>query len=350
MAAHGIPPIDLLVVNLYPFEATVAAGADYATAVENIDIGGPAMIRAGAKNHAWVAVVVEPGDYAAVLAELDAADGATTYAFRQRLAAKAFARTAAYDAAVSAWFAGAIDEPFPAWRSFAGRLGSSLRYGENPHQSAALYLTGDTRPGVATARQVQGKELSYNNINDTDAAYELVAEFDPARSRRGGDHQARQPLRRRRGGDARRRLPAGAPVRPGLGLRRHRRAQPPARRRGRGGDRQNLHRGDHRARGERRGDRHRRGEEEPPPAPRRRASRPARAGADGEDGGRRAARPGPRQRHGRERRPPGRHQTRARPRTSRATSSSPGASPSTSSRTPSSTPGTAPPSASAPAR
>jgi len=182
MAANDIPPFDLLVVNLYPFEATVAAGADDATAVENIDIGGPAMIRAGAKNHAWVAVVVEPGDYGSVLAELDAADGATTYGFRQRLAAKAFARTAAYDAAVSTWFAAAVAEPFPAWRSFAGRLGSSLRYGENPHQAAALYLTGDDRPGVATARQVQGKELSYNNINDTDAAYELVAEFDPSRS------------------------------------------------------------------------------------------------------------------------------------------------------------------------
>ncbi len=182
MEAHGIPPIALLVVNLYPFEATVAAGADYLTAVENIDIGGPAMIRAGAKNHAWVAVAVEPADYDSVLAELGAEGGSTTYALRRRLAAKAFARTAAYDAAVSAWFAGATGEAFPAWRSFAGKLGSRLRYGENPHQSAALYLTGDRRPGVATARQVQGKELSYNNINDTDAAYELVAEFDPART------------------------------------------------------------------------------------------------------------------------------------------------------------------------
>jgi phosphoribosylaminoimidazolecarboxamide formyltransferase/IMP cyclohydrolase len=182
MEAHGIAGIDLLVVNLYPFEAAVAGGADEATVVENIDIGGPAMIRAGAKNHAYVAVVVEPGDFGAVLAELDAVDGATTYAFRQRLAAKAFARTAAYDAAVSGWFAATTGNAFPAWRSFAGRLGSSLRYGENPHQSAALYLTGAARPGVATARQVQGKELSYNNINDTDAACELVAEFDPART------------------------------------------------------------------------------------------------------------------------------------------------------------------------
>ncbi len=182
MAANDISVFDLLVVNLYPFEGTVAAGADYPTSVENIDIGGPAMIRAGAKNHAWVAVVVEPEDYGAVLAELEATAGATTYPFRQRLAAKAFARTAAYDSAVSAWFAGVLAEPLPAWRGFAGRLGLSLRYGENPHQSAGLYLTGDTRLGVATARQVQGKELSYNNINDTDAAFELVAEFDPALS------------------------------------------------------------------------------------------------------------------------------------------------------------------------
>jgi phosphoribosylaminoimidazolecarboxamide formyltransferase/IMP cyclohydrolase len=180
MAAHQIPLIDLLVCNLYPFEATVAAGADYATAVENIDIGGPAMIRAAAKNHGHVAVVVEPHDYGPLLTALDEYEGATPFELRSRLAAKAFARTAAYDAAVSAWFAGEIAEPFPAFRSFAGRLGEKLRYGENPHQAAALYLTGEARPGVATARQVQGKALSYNNINDTDAAFELVAEFDRA--------------------------------------------------------------------------------------------------------------------------------------------------------------------------
>src|SRR5690606_25309609 len=132
-----------LVVNLYPFEATVAGGADYATAVENVDIGGPAMIRAGAKNHAWVAVAIEPDDYGRILAALDENDGATTYALRRRLAAKAFARTAAYDAAVAAWFAKVVEDPFPAWRSFAGRLGMRLRYGENPHQAAALYLTGE---------------------------------------------------------------------------------------------------------------------------------------------------------------------------------------------------------------
>ena len=180
MDAHGIAPIDLLVVNLYPFEATVARGADYAEAVENIDIGGPAMIRAAAKNHGFVATVVDVQDYDALLAEIDANDGATTLAFRQRLAQAAYARTAAYDAAVSAWMAGAIQQDAPRRRAFAGTLAQTLRYGENPHQTAAFYTDGTGRPGVATARQWQGKELSYNNINDTDAAFELVAEFDPA--------------------------------------------------------------------------------------------------------------------------------------------------------------------------
>jgi phosphoribosylaminoimidazolecarboxamide formyltransferase/IMP cyclohydrolase len=182
MKSEGIAPIDLLVGNLYPFEATIAAGAGYADAVENIDIGGPAMIRAAAKNHAYVTVVVEPGDYAKVLAALEALRGATPLDLRKRLAAKAFARTAAYDAAIATWFAGAVGEPSPVWRSFSGRLGESLRYGENPHQAGSLYLTTEKRPGVATARQIQGKQLSYNNINDTDAAYELVAEFSPERS------------------------------------------------------------------------------------------------------------------------------------------------------------------------
>jgi phosphoribosylaminoimidazolecarboxamide formyltransferase/IMP cyclohydrolase len=177
MREHGIPPIDLLVVNLYPFEDTVASGADERTAVENIDIGGPALIRAAAKNHAYVSVVVDPADYAAIVAALDSPVGGTDIALRRRLAAKAYARTAAYDAAVSAWFAETVGEKNPVWRSFAGRLRQELRYGENPHQAAALYATGDRRPGVAGARQVQGKELSFNNINDTDAAFELVAEF-----------------------------------------------------------------------------------------------------------------------------------------------------------------------------
>ena len=177
--AHGIPPIDLLVVNLYPFEATVAQGASYAACVENIDIGGPAMIRAAAKNHASVTVVVDAEDYQAVLAEMAQHDGATSLGLRQALAAKAYARTAAYDAAIGSWFAETLGERAPRRRAFAGRLAQELRYGENPHQRAAFYATGEHRPGVATAVQHQGKELSYNNLNDTDAAFELVAEFDP---------------------------------------------------------------------------------------------------------------------------------------------------------------------------
>jgi phosphoribosylaminoimidazolecarboxamide formyltransferase/IMP cyclohydrolase len=182
MAAHGIRPIDLLVVNLYPFEATVAKGAAYADCIENIDIGGPAMIRAAAKNHADVAVIVEPEDYAALLGELTQHGGATTLTLRKKLAAKAYARTAAYDAAISNWFARELADPAPAYRAFGGRLAEALRYGENPHQTAAFYRSPDTRFGVATARQAQGKQLSYNNINDTDAAYECVAEFDPKRT------------------------------------------------------------------------------------------------------------------------------------------------------------------------
>lgn len=177
MAAHGIEPIDLLVVNLYPFEATVARGADYATCIENIDIGGPAMIRAAAKNHKFVNVVTDPADYAPLLAELARNDGATSIAFRQKLALTAYARTATYDAAVSNWMADALKEAAPRRRAFGGELAQTLRYGENPHQSAAFYTDGSNRIGVATAKQWQGKELSYNNINDTDAAFELVAEF-----------------------------------------------------------------------------------------------------------------------------------------------------------------------------
>jgi phosphoribosylaminoimidazolecarboxamide formyltransferase/IMP cyclohydrolase len=182
MQAHGIRPIDLLVVSLYPFEATVAKGATFDDCIENIDIGGPAMIRAAAKNHADVAVVVDAEDYAAMLAELGAHGGATTLALRRRLAAKAYARTAAYDAAISNWFANELADPAPSYRAFGGKLIEALRYGENPHQSAAFYRAPDNRAGVATARQVQGKQLSYNNINDTDSAYECVAEFDPQRT------------------------------------------------------------------------------------------------------------------------------------------------------------------------
>ena len=182
MEQHHIKPIDLLVVNLYPFEATVAKGAAFDDCVENIDIGGPAMIRAAAKNHGDVTVVVEPTDYEKVLDEMARHKGMVSLELRKRLAAKAYARTAAYDAAISNWFAGTLHDEAPDYRAFGGRLIQPLRYGENPHQSAAFYRAPGERFGVASARQLQGKELSYNNINDTDAAYECVAEFDPKRT------------------------------------------------------------------------------------------------------------------------------------------------------------------------
>ena len=182
MAEHGIEPIDLVVVNLYPFEEVRRGGGDYASVVENIDIGGPAMVRASAKNHAYVAVVTDPEDYAPLLNALELNFGSLSLDFRKRLAAKAFARTASYDAAISGWFAETLAVEHPSWRAFGGRLETVMRYGENPHQSAGFYVSGDPRPGVATARQIQGKQLSYNNINDTDAAFELAGEFDPART------------------------------------------------------------------------------------------------------------------------------------------------------------------------
>ncbi|MBB5519411.1 bifunctional phosphoribosylaminoimidazolecarboxamide formyltransferase/IMP cyclohydrolase [Amphiplicatus metriothermophilus] len=176
MRDHGIEPVDLLVVNLYPFEATVARGADYDECVENIDIGGPAMIRAAAKNHAHVGVVTDPADYDAAATEIEKLGG-LSHELKRRLAAAAYARTAAYDAAIAAWFARELGEAHPRAIAFSGALKQTLRYGENPHQRAALYLGGEARPGAATARQAQGKELSYNNLNDADAAFELVAEF-----------------------------------------------------------------------------------------------------------------------------------------------------------------------------
>ncbi len=183
MRTHGIEGIDLLVCNLYPFEATVERNAPFDETIENIDIGGPAMIRAASKNHDYVTVVVDPQDYAAVLSELAQHRGATSHSLRLKLAQIAYARTAAYDSAVSNWLAGerakSGDKAPPRRRSFSGTLRQKLRYGENPHQDAAFYTTGEKRFGVATAEQLQGKELSYNNINDTDAAYELVAEFEP---------------------------------------------------------------------------------------------------------------------------------------------------------------------------
>ena len=182
MEEHHIKPIDLLVVNLYPFEATVEKGASFDDCIENIDIGGPAMIRAAAKNHMDVTVVVEPADYEKVLGEMASHSGMISQELRQKLAAKAYARTAAYDAAISNWFADTLRLDAPDYRAFGGKLVEALRYGENPHQSAAFYRSPGERHGVATARQLQGKQLSYNNINDTDAAYECVAEFDPKRT------------------------------------------------------------------------------------------------------------------------------------------------------------------------
>jgi phosphoribosylaminoimidazolecarboxamide formyltransferase/IMP cyclohydrolase len=179
MSEHGIGGIDLLYVNLYPFEATVASGADFDTCVENIDIGGPAMIRSAAKNHAYVCVATAPEDVAEVVAALKA-DGTTPLSLRKSLAARAYARTAAYDAAISGWFAMRLEDWFPERLSISGERMQRMRYGENPHQKAAFYKTGETRAGVTTARVVQGKALSYNNVADTDAAFELVAEFDPS--------------------------------------------------------------------------------------------------------------------------------------------------------------------------
>jgi phosphoribosylaminoimidazolecarboxamide formyltransferase/IMP cyclohydrolase len=179
LAERGFAPIDLLVVNLYPFAETVAAGKTAEECVENIDIGGPALIRAAAKNHDSVAVVTDRADYRRVLAELAAHGGAIGAALRRELARLAFARTAAYDAAIAEWMMRADDVLFPPTFLAAGRLVAELRYGENPHQRGAFYRTADDRPGVGSARQLQGKELSYNNYADADAACELVAEFAP---------------------------------------------------------------------------------------------------------------------------------------------------------------------------
>jgi phosphoribosylaminoimidazolecarboxamide formyltransferase/IMP cyclohydrolase len=180
MAEYGVDAIDLVYVSLYPFEATVARGGDFAACVENIDIGGPAMIRSAAKNHGYVAVCTTAEDMAEALAALQTDGGATTLALRKTLAARAYARTAAYDGAIAAWFARQVHPAAPERKTITGTLRQPLRYGENPHQPAAFYAGPEPRrPGVATARQLQGKELSYNNIADTDAAFELIAEFDP---------------------------------------------------------------------------------------------------------------------------------------------------------------------------
>jgi len=179
MDAHGIAPIDLVVVNLYPFEATLMCGAGRDEIIENIDIGGPTMVRSAAKNHAYVTIVTDPADYDELLAELDRTDGATTLDFRKRMASKAFALTAAYDSMISQWFAfGDQGQRWPQSWTFSANLKMPLRYGENPHQEAALYIPAGPRArGIAQAEQIQGKELSYNNLNDANAALELVAEF-----------------------------------------------------------------------------------------------------------------------------------------------------------------------------
>ncbi|MEM8650957.1 MAG: bifunctional phosphoribosylaminoimidazolecarboxamide formyltransferase/IMP cyclohydrolase [Pseudomonadota bacterium] len=179
MEDQSIGPIDLAVINLYPFEETIQKGADYDTSVENIDIGGPAMIRAAAKNHGFVTILTDPADYQEVLDSLKENNNKTSLDLRKRLAHKAFAKTAAYDAAISNWFAEQVSSEMPLQRSLAGKLVSEMRYGENPHQQAGFYKTAELRNGVATATQIQGKQLSYNNINDTDAAFELVSEFKP---------------------------------------------------------------------------------------------------------------------------------------------------------------------------
>jgi len=180
MQAHGIVGIDLAVIDLYPFEEVLSGGADADTITENIDIGGPAMLRASTKYHAYVAILTDPADYGRVADALQAGKGSLPLALRKNLAALAFARTAAYDAAISGWFADRLALQAPRHRAFGGVLRDVMRYGENPHQQAAFYATTEHRPGVATATLLQGKQLSYNNINDTDAAFELVAEFDPA--------------------------------------------------------------------------------------------------------------------------------------------------------------------------
>ncbi len=238
LAERRIAPIDLLVCNLYPFAETVASGASPEDCVENIDIGGVALIRAAAKNHDAVTVVTDPADYDRVLAELAAGSGAVGAELRRELARKAFALTAAYDAAIAEWMGRDEQTSFPETFVLTGHLADRLRYGENPHQSAAFYRTGETRPGVATARQLQGKELSYNNYGDADAAFELVAEFAVAGC---CDRQTRQPMRRSDRRQPARGLGQGARLRSGQRFRRHRRAQSVPRWTDRRGDRPAAH-------------------------------------------------------------------------------------------------------------
>ena len=298
MDQHDIRPIDLVVVNLYPFEEVRFSGGDYASVVENIDIGGPAMLRAAAKNHAYVAIVTDPEDYAAVLNALDMNFGSLSLEFRTKLAAKAFARTAAYDAAISGWFAETLAVEHPVWRGFGGRLESVMRYGENPHQAAGFYVNGDKRPGVATARQVQGKQLSYNNINDTDAAFELAAEFDPAIPAVAIVKHA-NPCGVATGETLKAAYEKALRCDPVSAFGGIVAMNRDARRGSRGRDRQDLHRGDHRAGCHARGTGDRRRQEEPAAFAGRRLAGPARRRDDGEIGCRRHAGAVARQRRGR---------------------------------------------------
>ena len=279
MKAHGIAPIDLLVVNLYPFEATVAKGAGFDDCIENIDIGGPAMIRAAAKNHDDVAVIVEPADYAALLDEMKANNGATTLDVAQSASRpRPMPAPPPTTPRSPTGSPNELTDDAPAFRAFGGKLAEALRYGENPHQSAAFYRTPEQRFGVATARQLQGKQLSYNNINDTDAAYECVAEFDPKRTAACVIVKHANPCGVAEGDDLARRLSQGAGLRSDIGFRRHRRAQPQARCRRRARDHGDFHRSDHRAGRERGSHRHRRREEKSAAAAGRRPARPARQG------------------------------------------------------------------------
>ena len=253
----GVEPFDLVVSNLYPFRQTVLSGATPDECVEQIDIGGPSMVRAAAKNHPSVAIVTSPARYADVLAAVAA--GGFTLAQRQRLAAEAFQHTATYDVAVASWMSSVLTDTsegtgFPAWTGATWDKAAVLRYGENPHQPAALYR--HWRGGLASAEQLHGKEMSYNNYVDTDAARRAANDFDRAG---GGDHQARQPVRHRGRRRRRRGAPPGPRVRPDLGVRRRDRGQPAGLGgHGRAGGR-DLHRGDRRA-----GVRRRRGRGAPP--------------------------------------------------------------------------------------
>ena len=181
LKSNSINTIDLLIVNLYPFEDTIKKDVSFEECIENIDIGGPAMIRAAAENHNSVAVVVDKDDYGLIIEELKK-DGKVLEKTLKNLALKAYSRTAAYDSAISNWMNKQVKDGDQTYKSFGGKKIQSLRYGENPHQEAAFYTDGTNRSGVITAEQIQGKELSYNNINDTDAAFELVSEFDPNKS------------------------------------------------------------------------------------------------------------------------------------------------------------------------